>query len=66
MEFQVRQLVKRLNHLGYRGYEIGRIVKEAVGSERLDMNNHGQCVAAVAVMRKYERLGRNYMHQYSK
>lgn len=66
MDLEIRQLLKKLSLLGYRGFEIARMVKEAIGHEELDIGNQHQCVAAVVVLKKYERLGYSYQQLYSK
>lgn len=66
MEQNIKYLSKRLNVLGYRDYEIKTIIKEAIGHVELDLNNHRQCAKTVIALKKYEALGKHYLHFYSK
>jgi len=66
MEFRIQELSRKLSFLGYRNFEIRRMLETATGTERLDTSNRRQCRAAVAVLEKYERLGSRYMRTYSK
>ncbi|HMM19795.1 MAG TPA: hypothetical protein PKA10_03575 [Selenomonadales bacterium] len=66
MEFRIRELSRKLSFLGYRNFEIRRMLETATGTERPDPGNRRQCRAAVAVLEKYERLGSRYMRTYSK
>lgn len=66
MEQRIRELLRRLNFLGYHAYEIKSIVQEAIGTDDLDGGEARWCADAVAVLEKYERLGANYLHAYSK
>lgn len=55
MEQRTEQLLKRLSFLGYRSFEIRRILQEA---------NNGTGV--IATLEKYEQLGSEYINSYSK
>ncbi|MDU4962207.1 MAG: hypothetical protein E6X17_16235 [Sporomusaceae bacterium] len=55
MEQRTEQLLKRLSFLGYRSFEIRRILQEA-------QHNGG----IVSTLEKYEQLGSHYLHAYSK
>lgn len=55
MEHRTQQLIKRLAFLGYRPFEIQRILNEA---------NSGEAI--VLTLEKYEQLGSQYLIAYSK
>ena len=55
MEIRKQQLLKRLAFLGYRAFEIQRILLEASNGE-----------AVIPTLEKYERLGLQYAYMYSK
>ncbi|MDT8901566.1 hypothetical protein [Anaeroselena agilis] len=68
MEFNIiKRLVKRLAWLGYTAYEISAIVRDAVGDDGIDDDI---CVDKAALvishLRRYERLGADYLLNYSK
>lgn len=55
MEQRTEQLLKRLSFLGYRSFEIRRILQEA--------HNSG---GIIPTLEKYEQLGSHYLQAYSK
>ena len=54
MENNINKLLKRLAFLGYKGFEIKRILQEA--------RNGG----VLSTLEKYEQLGSLYLNTYSK
>lgn len=65
MELRIKQLIKRLNFLGYCNFEIKAILQDAIVSKDLDTNIH-QCAGIISALEKYEKLGLHYLNCYSK
>ena len=66
MKQRIDELRKSLAFLGYGGFEIRCIVKDALGHEHVGRMNNNQGRKVVRHLEKYERLGRNYVRTYSK
>ena len=67
MEWRIKQLIKRLNFLGYCSFEIKSIIKDAIGNDSiLDINNTEEASLLVANLERYEQLGSFYLLTYSK
>lgn len=69
MAQHINQLVTRLHRLGYSAFEIGNIVREAIGEERfhsLEAIGPAYRPRVIRHLERYERLGRHYLHNFSK
>ena len=55
MEQRLQDLVRRLSLIGYRPHEINHIVKSSSGNP----------AKTVGQLERYEKLGLNYLHNYS-
>lgn len=66
MEWRIRQLTKKLNLLGYCSFEIKSIVKDAIGSERVDDVSIAEEALIIRQLEHYEQLGSSYLLTYSK
>lgn len=65
MEQRIKDLQKRLAFLGYRAFQVDRIVQEAVGDSS-GRANQAQSRKLVRTLEKYEKLGLRYLQTYSK
>lgn len=66
IQANIETILKRLLHLGYRKFQIKRIIDEAIGQRSWTKNNYDQNVKILAALDKYEKLGSNYLLNYSK
>jgi len=55
MDQRLKHLVQRLSFLGYRSHEIKNIVKSSAGSD----------AELIGQLERYEKLGLQYLHNYS-
>jgi hypothetical protein len=67
MEWRIKQLLKRLNFLGYCPFEIKNIVRDAIGNDRiLDIRDTPEAYLLVRHLEYYEQMGSFYLRTYSK
>jgi hypothetical protein len=66
MDNHVTQLLKRLDFLGYRSFQIKMIICEAIGVDSIKNVSHAQYVKVINALEKYEQLGLLYSQSYSK
>ena len=66
MELQIRQMMKRLRLLGYCRFEISNIVKEAIGTDNIDNLNFAHAKQIIRQLALYEKMGLDYVNNYSK
>ncbi len=63
----IKKLVKRLAWLGYTAYEISAIVKDAIGDDSIDDDICAdKATRVISHLKRYERLGADYLLTYSK
>ncbi len=65
-EQYANKLYKRLIFLGYRPFEIKRMVEETIGTYNFEGANSQQRIAAIKAMQRYEKLGSQFLELYSK
>jgi hypothetical protein len=66
MELRIKQLVRRLVWLGYSAYEIGTIVRDAIGDDNVGNLCPDRGSLVIRHLEQYEQLGLNYLLTYSK
>ncbi len=66
MELRIKELVRRLAWLGYTDFEIGSIIREAIGHDSTDDLCPVQGSRVLRHLQQYERLGSHYLLTYSK
>ena len=66
MEERIVELKKSLAFLGYDGFQIRLMVRDAIGRDGSGRINLNQSAKLVRHLEKYEKLGRNYLRTYSK
>jgi hypothetical protein len=66
MKQRIRQLLKRLAFLGYGSFEIDIIIRDAAGNHSLEKMSYTQLAEVVNHLEKYELLGSDFVHAYSK
>lgn len=66
MEQRMKQLFNRLAFLGYRSFDIKKIVQEAIGKENVSEINRSQSIKVIRHLEFYEQLGANFVEAYSK
>jgi hypothetical protein len=64
MEQRVEQLFKRLNFLGYCGFAMKSIIQEAIGNAKGAIFIPSS--ETITILEKYEKLGSDYLLEYSK
>lgn len=66
MEKRIETVFKQLRFLGYQGFQIKQIVKEALGNRSWEKNNQEQNKQILKNLEKYKNLGNEYLLAYSK
>jgi hypothetical protein len=66
MEFKIRQMIKRLLMLGYCQFEIKNIISEAIGNDHMESLSFAHANQVMEQLALYEKLGLDYMNNYSK
>lgn len=66
IEQRVNELLKRLLFLGYYQFQIKNIIQEAIGTTELAKATKAQRIRVIAALEKYERLGSQYVLEFSK
>lgn len=66
IEKRLEMVFKKLRFLGYQGFQIKQIVKEALGDRSWEKNNQEQNQQILQNLKKYENLGNEYLLAYSK
>lgn len=66
MEKRIETVFKQLRFLGYQGFQIKQIIKEALGDHSWEKNNQEQNQQILKNLEKYKNLGNEYLLAYSK
>lgn len=66
MEQRIKRLIKRLTFLGYCTFEIKNIIKQVTGTDDLSTLDYTKEFALIGQLEMYERLGLNFLQDYSK
>lgn len=66
MDQRVIRLLKRLDLLGYRSFQIKLIIREAIGVDTIKNTSRAQYLKLIQSLEKYEQLGSTYLETYSK
>jgi hypothetical protein len=63
---RINELFKKLAFLGYYQFQMNNIIKEAIGTTKLEEADQAQQVRVINFLEKYEKLGSDYLLAYSK
>ncbi len=66
MEECITELIKRLKFSGYNSFQLKKIINEAIGQDSWIRDNNIHNLQIFNAMKKYERLGNDYLQAYSK
>ena len=66
MEECITELIKRLKISGYNSFQLKKIINEAIGQDSWIRDNNIHNLQIFNTMKKYERLGNEYLQAYSK